>query len=99
METGSPVEITEQEAIEMIEELWSELFSVKTNTDTDNFCTDRSMKRTLEDPNNGTPTKSSWGGLAGNSWIPCHRVIKGGPAMSVFRLFLKRDISIKNARK
>ena len=67
METGSPVEITEQEAIETIEELWSELFSVKTNTDTDNFCTDRSMKRTLEDPNNGTPAKSSWGGSAGNS--------------------------------
>ena len=40
METGSPVEIMEQEAIEMIEELWSELFLVKTNTDTDNFCTD-----------------------------------------------------------
>ena len=66
METGSPVEITEQEAIEMIEELWSELFSVKTNTDTDNFFTDRSMKRTLEDPNNGTPTKSGWGRSAGN---------------------------------
>ena len=67
METGSPVEITEQEAIETIEELWSELFLVKTNTDTDNFHTDRSMKRTLEDPNNGTPAKSSWGRLAGNS--------------------------------
>ena len=40
MEVGSPVEIMEQEAIEMIEELWSELFSVKTKIDTDNFCTD-----------------------------------------------------------
>ena len=40
MEVDSPVEITEQEAIDTVEELWSRLFSVKTKTDTDNFCTD-----------------------------------------------------------
>ena len=59
MENESPVKITEQEAIETIEELWSQLFSVRTKTDIDNFCTDQTMKRALEDPNNEIPTKSS----------------------------------------
>ena len=67
MENESPVKITEQEAIETIEELWSELFSVRTKTDIDTFCTHRNMKRATEDPNSGTPTKSSQDGLSGNS--------------------------------
>ena len=40
MENESPVKITEQEAIETIEELWSELFSMRSKTDIDTFCTD-----------------------------------------------------------
>ena len=67
MENEPPVKIMEQEAIETIEELWSEMFSVRTKTDIDNFCTDRNMKRATEDPNGGTPTESSWDGSSGNS--------------------------------
>ena len=67
MEIDSPVEITEQEAIDTVEELWSRLFSVETKIDTDDFYTDRGMKRALEDPNEGTPIKSSQDGTAGNS--------------------------------
>ena len=33
------------------------------------------------------------------TWIHCHRDIKGGPAMNVLRLYLKRDILIRKARK
>ena len=67
METDSPVEITEQEAIDTVEELWSRLFSMETQIDTDDFYADRGMKRTSEDPNDGTPTKSSRNWMAGNS--------------------------------
>ena len=67
MKIDSPVEITEQEAIDTVEELWSRLFCVETKIDTDDFYTDRGMKRTSENSNEGTPTKSSWDGMAGNS--------------------------------
>ena len=67
MEIDSSVEITEQEAIDTVEELWCRLFSVETKIDTDDFYTDRGMKRTSEDPNEGTLTKSSRDGMAGNS--------------------------------
>ena len=67
MEIDSQVEITEQEAIDTVEELWSRLFSVETQIDTDDFYTDRGMKRTSEDPKDRNPTKSSWNGMAGNS--------------------------------
>ena len=67
MEIDSPVEITEQEVIDTVEELWSRLFSVETQIDTDDFYTDRGMKRTSEDPNDRNPTKSSQNGMAGNS--------------------------------
>ena len=63
----SPVEITEQEAIDTVEELWSRLFSVETQIDIDDFYTDRGTKRTSEDPNDGNPAKSIWNGMAGNS--------------------------------
>ena len=36
----SPVEITEQEAIDTVEELWSRLFSMETQIDTYNFYID-----------------------------------------------------------
>ena len=58
----SLVEITEQEAIDTVEELWSRLFSVETRIDIDNFYRDWGMKRTLEDPNDRNPTKSSRNG-------------------------------------
>ena len=98
METGSPVEITEQEAIETIEELWSELFSVKTKTDTDNFCTDRSMKRTSEDPNDRIPAKSSWGRSAGNS-DPLPSGYKRGACNECVEIVLKEGHSHRSARK
>ena len=63
----SPIKITEQEAIDTVEELWSRLFSVETQIDINDFCTDRGMKRTSEDPDNGNPAKSSRNGMAGNS--------------------------------
>ena len=63
----SPVEITEQKAIDTVEELWSRLFSMETQIDTDDFYTDRGMKRTSEDPNDGIPAKSNRNGSAGNS--------------------------------
>ena len=40
---------------------------METQIDTDDFYTDRGMKRTSEDPNKGTPAKSSQDGMAGNS--------------------------------
>ena len=40
MEIDSPVEITEEEAVDTIEELWTRLFSVETQIDTDDFYTD-----------------------------------------------------------
>ena len=98
MENESPVKIMEQEAIETIEELWSELFSVRTKTDIDNFCTDRNMKRALEDPNNRTSAKSSRNGSSGNL-DPLPSGYKRGLAMNVLRLYLKRDIPIRKARK
>ena len=67
MEIDSPIEITEGEAINTVEELWASLFSVKTQIDTDDFYTDHGMKRTLGNPSDGTPAKSSWNGTAGNS--------------------------------
>ena len=63
----SPIKITEEEAIDMVEELWSRLFSVETQIDINDFYTDRGMKRTSEDPNDGNPAKSSRNGTAGNS--------------------------------
>ena len=66
MET-SPVEITEQEAIDTVEELWSRLFSMETQIDTGNFYTDLGRKRTSDDLDNGNPTKSSQNGSVGNS--------------------------------
>ena len=48
MEIDSLVEITEQEVIDTVEELWPRLFSVETQIDTDDFYTDRGMKRTSE---------------------------------------------------
>ena len=95
MENESPVKITEHEAIEMIE-LWSELFSVRTKTDVDNFCTDQNMKRASEDPNNGTlPSLAG----TGRQVTQIHQDIKGGLAMNVLRSYLKRDIPIRKARK
>ena len=67
MEIDSPIEITKQEAIDKVEELWSRLFSVEARIDADNLYTDRGTKRTSEDPNDRTPTKSSQNGMAGNS--------------------------------
>ena len=63
----SSVEITEQEAMDTVEELWSRLFSVETQIDVDDSYTGRGMKRTLDDPNDGTLAKSSQNGSAGNS--------------------------------
>ena len=98
MENESPVKITEQEAIETIEEWWSELFSVRTKTDIDNFCTARNMKRASEDPNNGPPPSLARTGRQVTR-IYCHRDIKGGLAMNVLKSYLKRDIPIRKARK
>ena len=67
MEIDSPVEIRREEAIDTVEELWSRLVSAEAQIDVDNLYTDRGMKRTLEDPDNGTPAKSSRNGTAGNS--------------------------------
>ena len=52
----SPIKITEQEAIDTVEELWSRLFSVETQIDINDFYTDGGTKRTSEDPNDGNPT-------------------------------------------
>ena len=67
MEIDSPVEIMEQEAIDTVEELWSRLFSEETKIDTNDFYADQGMKRSSEDPNEGTPAKSSRDGMSGNS--------------------------------
>ena len=98
MENESPVKITEQEAIETIEELWSELFSMKTKTDIDNFCTDQNMKRTSEDPNNRTPAKSSQGRSSGNS-DPLPLGYKRGTCDECVEIVLKEGHSHKKARK
>ena len=98
MENESPVKITEQEAIETIEELWSELFSVRTKTDIDNFCTDRNMKRASEDPNNGTPAKSSWNGSSGNS-DPLPSGYKRGTCDECVEIVLKEGHSHKKSKK
>ena len=65
----SPIKVTEQEAIDTEGELWPRLFSVETQFDINDFCTDRGMKRTSEDPDDGNPAKSSQNGMAGNSDI------------------------------
>ena len=98
METGSPVEITEQEAIETIEELWSELFSVRTKTDIDNFCTDQNMKRASEDPNSRTPAKSSWNGSSGNL-DPLPSGYKRGTCDECVEIVLKEGHSHKKSKK
>ena len=98
MEIDSPVEITEEEAIDTIEELWSRLFSVETQIDTDDFYTDRGIKRTSEDPNDGNPAKSSWNGKAGNS-DPLPLGYSRGPVMNVSRSCLREDINMVKRRK
>ena len=98
MENESPVKITEQEAIETIEELWSELFSVRTKTDIDNFCTDWNMKRASEDPNDGTPTKSSRNGLSGNL-DPLPSGYKRGTCDECVEIVLKEGHSHKKSKK
>ena len=98
MENESPIKITEQEAIETIEELWSELFSVKTETDIVNFCTDRNMKRSMEDPNEGTPAKSSQNGSSGNS-DPLPLGYNRGTCDECVEIVLKEGHSHKKGRK
>ena len=98
MENESPVKITEQEAIEMIEDLWSELFSLRTQTDIDNFCTDRNMKRASEDPNNGTLAKSSRNGSSGNS-DPLPSGYKRGTCDECVEIILKEGHSHKKSKK
>ena len=97
MENESPVKITEQEAIETIE-LWSELFSMRTKTDIDNFCTDRNMKRASVDPNNGTPAKSSQNRLSGNS-DPLPLGYKRGTFDECVEIVLKEGHSHKKSKK
>ena len=91
MENESPVKIMEQEAIETIEELWSELFSVRTKTDIVDFCT-------LEDPNDGTPTKSSWNGSSGNL-DPLPSGYKRGTCNECVEIVLKEGHSHKKSKK
>ena len=98
MENEPPVKITEQEAIEMIEELWSELFSVRTKTDIDNFCTDQNIKRAREDPNGRTPTKSSQNGSSGNS-DPLPSGYKRGTCDECVEIVLKEGHSHKKSKK
>ena len=63
----SPNEITMEEAMNTIKQLWAELCVVKTQSDVNNFCTDGCRKRTSGDPGDGTPVKSSRNGATGNS--------------------------------
>ena len=63
----SPNEITKEEAVNTIEELWAELCVEETQNDVNNFCTDGGRKRTSGDPGDGTPAKSSRNGATGNS--------------------------------
>ena len=98
MENESPVKITEQEAIETIEELWFELFSVRTETDIVDFCTDRNMKRSKEDPNDGTPAKSSWDGSSGNS-DPLPSGYKRKTCDKCIEIILKKEHFHKKSKK
>ena len=88
----------EQEAIETIEELWSELFSMRTKTDIVDFCTDRNMKRASEDPNDGTPAKSSWNGSSGNS-DPLPSGYKRGTCGECVEIVLKEGHAHKKSKK
>ena len=63
----SPNNITMEEAVNTIEELWAELCVVETQNDVNNFCTDGGRKRTCRDPGDRTPAKSSRNGVTGNS--------------------------------
>ena len=82
----------------MIEELWSELFSVKTKTDIVKFCTDRNMKRSMENPNDGTPAKSSWNESSGNS-DPLPLGYKRGTCDECVEIVIKEGHSHKKSKK
>ena len=56
------------------------------------------MKRALEDPNNGTPAKSSWNGSSGNS-DPLPSGYKRGTCNECVEIVLKEGHSHKKSKK
>ena len=72
MQIDSLVEIAVEETETTVDEPWERLFSIKMQTDIDDFYVDKSMKQHRQDDlNNGSLTKSSHSGSKGNpSSIP-----------------------------
>ena len=91
----SPVEIMEQEAIDTVEELWSRLFSMETQIDTDNFIqieVGRGPRMTLTREPPPSPVRMDQQVIL----IPCHQDIVVGLVKSVLRLYLKLDTNTVN---